>query len=139
MTLSIKIIISAAIALAIGFYALNNIDATNQALLLASYAAAGALGVLVTSFIKPDTSSSVNKASSQKGSGTPKSGRQTGEVKWFNGGKGFGFITCNNGDELFVHFRSIRKGSARLAPGKSVEFSVITGKKGEEADDVLVI
>ncbi|RZV49564.1 MAG: cold shock domain-containing protein, partial [Pseudomonadales bacterium] len=40
--------------------------------------------------------------------------RMQGEVKWFNGGKGFGFISADNGQEYFVHFRSVRKDSARL-------------------------
>ncbi len=68
-----------------------------------------------------------------------KGGRQQGEVKWFNGGKGFGFINCDNGDEIFVHFRSVRKDSPRLSPGKRVEFMVVAGAKGQEADDVEVI
>lgn len=65
--------------------------------------------------------------------------RQQGEVKWFNGGKGFGFISADSGQEYFVHFRSVRKDSARLHPGNRVEFSLVKGKKGDEADDVLVI
>ena len=68
-----------------------------------------------------------------------KGGKRTGEVKWFNGGKGFGFISCDSGDEIFVHFRSVQKGSPRLAPGKRVEFLVVEGKKGAEADQVVVV
>lgn len=64
--------------------------------------------------------------------------RQSGSVKWFNGAKGFGFISCENGEEIFVHFRSVRKDSPRLSPGKRVEFVIIEGKKGPEADDVSV-
>lgn len=67
------------------------------------------------------------------------SGRQQGQVKWFNGNKGFGFITCDNGQELFVHFRSVQKRSKRLSPGKQVEFTIVEGKKGPEAEDVVVI
>jgi len=70
---------------------------------------------------------------------TSSKGRQQGDVKWFNGSKGFGFISCDNGEEIFVHFRSVRKDSARLGPGKRVEFSVVEGKKGREAEDVTVI
>jgi CspA family cold shock protein len=66
-------------------------------------------------------------------------GRQQGDVKWFNGSKGFGFISCDDGEEIFVHFRSLRKDSARLGPGKRVEFVVVDGKKGREAEDVTVI
>ena len=65
--------------------------------------------------------------------------RETGSVKWFNGNKGFGFITCENGDEIFVHFRSVRKDSKRLTPGSPVEFDIVEGKKGFEAEDVVVL
>lgn len=68
-----------------------------------------------------------------------KNGQQQGEVKWFNGGKGFGFITCENGDEIFVHFRSVQKDSARLSPGKRVEFTIGQGQKGAEAENVRVL
>lgn len=66
-------------------------------------------------------------------------GRELGTVKWFNGGKGFGFITRSNGEEIFVHFRSLQKGSRRLAPGQTVEFAVSQGEKGPEASDVVVV
>lgn len=68
--------------------------------------------------------------------------RQTGTVKWFNMNKGFGFIIREaEGDEIFVHFRNIRSqnGRRRLFEGQKVEFSVIEGKKGPQADDVVVI
>lgn len=68
-----------------------------------------------------------------------RSDRQTGEVKWFNGSKGFGFISYGNDSEIFVHFRSVQSGSRRLSPGKAVEFTIGEGKKGAEAVDVLVI
>ena len=68
-----------------------------------------------------------------------KARRETGVVKWFNNGKGFGFITRDNGEEIFVHFRSLTKGSRRLAPGKNVEFNVEQGEKGPEAVDVDVL
>lgn len=90
--------------------------------------------VLLTSF---NPSISNNQNASKKTSSSK--GRQHGEVKWFNGSKGFGFITCDNGDEIFVHFRSVQKDSRRLSPGKRVEFSVVQGKKGAEADAVIVI
>lgn len=66
-------------------------------------------------------------------------GREAGTVKWFNGGKGFGFITRENGEEIFVHFRSVQKDSRRLAPGLNVEFAVTEGAKGPEASDVTVV
>ena len=67
------------------------------------------------------------------------SNRKIGTVKWFSGSKGFGFIICNNGEELFVHFRSIKKGSKRLNPGSKVQYSIMYGEKGAEAKDVIVI
>lgn len=63
--------------------------------------------------------------------------RETGQVKWFNASKGFGFITRDNGDDIFVHFRSIRGDGHRvLRDGQRVEFSVSMGEKGLQADDV---
>ena len=60
-------------------------------------------------------------------------------VKWFNGGKGYGFIKRNSGEEIFVHFRALQKDSRRLAPGLEVEFEVIEGEKGPEASNVIVL
>lgn len=68
------------------------------------------------------------------------SDRVTGTVKWFNNAKGFGFITRNEGDDVFVHFRSIRgDGYRTLDEGQSVEFSVIEGPKGLQAEDVMKV
>ena len=66
-------------------------------------------------------------------------GREMGNVKWFSGSKGFGFITRDNGEEIFVHFRSLQKDSKRLSPGLDVEYAVVDGDKGPEAADVKVI
>jgi cold shock protein len=66
--------------------------------------------------------------------------RETGQVKWFNASKGFGFITRDNGEDIFVHFRSIRgEGHRVLKDGQRVEFSVSTGDKGLQADDVTAV
>lgn len=66
------------------------------------------------------------------------SDRIQGIVKWFNNAKGFGFITRDNGDDVFVHFRSIRgEGYRTLTQGQSVEFELIEGPKGLLAEDVL--
>ena len=63
--------------------------------------------------------------------------RESGSVKWFNANKGFGFITRDSGDDVFVHFRSIRgKGHRVLHDGQRVEFAVSEGDKGLQADDV---
>lgn len=66
-------------------------------------------------------------------------GRESGTVKWFNGTKGYGFITRESGDDVFVHYRSIRgKGHRSLVEGQAVFFSVSDGDKGLQADDVSV-
>ena len=65
--------------------------------------------------------------------------RVQGTVKWFNNGKGFGFITREEGDDdVFVHFRSIQgDGYRTLNEGQNVEFKLVEGPKGLQAEDVL--
>ena len=64
-------------------------------------------------------------------------GQEIGTVKWFNAAKGFGFITRENGDDVFVHFRSIQgKGHRSLGEGQRVVFSIAEGDKGLQAVDV---
>lgn len=66
--------------------------------------------------------------------------RTTGTVKWFNGDKGFGFISQENGDDLFVHFSEIQSDGYRsLDEGASVEFEITQGQKGLQASAVKVI
>lgn len=66
--------------------------------------------------------------------------REMGEVKWFNVNKGYGFITRDNGEDVFVHFRAIRgKGHRTLAEGQKVRYHVINNERGLQADDVTVI
>ena len=63
--------------------------------------------------------------------------RQTGTVKWFNDAKGFGFITPQEGPDLFVHFRSIEGGGFKsLQEGQKVSFVAVKGQKGMQADQV---
>lgn len=65
------------------------------------------------------------------------SSRHTGKVKWFSDEKGFGFITSDKGDDLFVHFRAIQSsGFKTLKEGQRVTFSAVQGAKGLQADDV---
>ncbi len=65
--------------------------------------------------------------------------RETGTVKWFNVSKGFGFITRDVGDDIFVHFRSIRgQGHRSLRQGQRVRFTVRDGDKGLQAEDVSI-
>ena len=65
------------------------------------------------------------------------SDRQTGTVKWFNDAKGFGFITREEGPDVFVHFRAITGAGFRsLQEGQRVSFLVVQGQKGLQADEV---
>ena len=66
--------------------------------------------------------------------------REQGVVKWFNDTKGFGFIQRNGGDDVFVHFRAIRSdGHRSLRDGQRVEFTVVKGQKGFQAEDVSTL
>ncbi|GHE22355.1 cold-shock protein [Halomonas urumqiensis] len=66
--------------------------------------------------------------------------REIGEVKWFNVNKGYGFITRDSGEDVFVHFRAIRgRGHRTLAEGQKVRYYVIENERGLQADDVTVI
>ena len=63
--------------------------------------------------------------------------RETGIVKWFNAAKGYGFIERDQGDDLFVHFSAIvGEGYRTLDEGQRVEFTVVDGPKGLQAQDV---
>jgi CspA family cold shock protein len=65
------------------------------------------------------------------------SDRQVGTVKWFNDAKGFGFISRENGEDVFVHFRSIQgTGFKTLKEGQQVSFVLVKGQKGMQADEV---
>jgi CspA family cold shock protein len=69
------------------------------------------------------------------------SGRVNGTVKWFNNAKGFGFISREESeDDVFVHFRSIQGDAYRtLDEGQLVEFTLVEGPKGLQAEDVSKI
>ena len=63
--------------------------------------------------------------------------RETGTVKWFNDAKGFGFISREDGEDVFVHFRAIEmQGFKSLKEGQRVSFTVVQGQKGLQADAV---
>lgn len=66
--------------------------------------------------------------------------RETGTVKWFNTTKGFGFISRDSGEDIFIHFRAIRgEGHRILYEGQRVEYNVLEQEKGLQAEDVVVI
>ena len=66
--------------------------------------------------------------------------KQSGSVKWFNAGKGYGFITTGNSDDVFVHFKAILgEGYKSLNEGDAVEFDVEQGPKGLQAANVSVV
>jgi cold shock protein len=63
--------------------------------------------------------------------------RTTGTVKWFNEAKGFGFITTEGGEDVFVHYSAIQgNGFRTLAEGATVQFDVTNGPKGLQATNV---
>ncbi|WP_144923488.1 MULTISPECIES: cold-shock protein [unclassified Pseudomonas] len=64
--------------------------------------------------------------------------RETGNVKWFNDAKGYGFIQREGGADVFVHYRAIRgEGHRSLTEGQQVEYAVVQGQKGLQAEDVV--
>ncbi|MEK1907607.1 MAG: cold-shock protein [Pseudomonas sp.] len=92
------------------------------------------LGVLLHLAINVEPRSQQERAPLNRDLGN----RETGTVKWFNTSKGFGFISRDTGDDIFVHFRAIRgEGHRVLIEGQRVEFSVMNRDKGLQAEDVI--
>lgn len=64
----------------------------------------------------------------------------TGTVKWFNSTKGFGFITGEDGKDVFAHFSKINsEGYKTLEEGQKVSYDVVDGEKGPQAENITVI
>lgn len=63
----------------------------------------------------------------------------TGKVKWYDDDKGFGFLTRDDGGEVFVHSSALPAGVASLKPGQRVEFGVVEGRKGQQALSVRTL
>ncbi len=66
--------------------------------------------------------------------------REVGTVKWFHNGKGYGFITRDGGEDVFVHYSEIQSdGFKKLIEGQKVEFTVEEGDKGLHATEVITL
>ncbi|GAA2386966.1 cold-shock protein CspA [Catellatospora methionotrophica] len=63
----------------------------------------------------------------------------TGRVKWYDTEKGFGFLTRDEGGDVFVHKAALPEGAGELKPGQKVEFGVAAGRKGDQALQVKLI
>ena len=93
---------------------------------------------LITALVSTNAQSKKQTNNVQIAANSDKS-RESGTVKWFNTSKGFGFITRDSGDDVFVHFRSIRgQGHRTLFEGQRVEFNITEGEKGLQAEDVAI-
>jgi len=65
---------------------------------------------------------------------------EKGKIKWFSDAKGYGFIEREEGEDVFVHFSAISgDGFRTLAEGQEVEFDVVQGQKGPQAENVTVV
>jgi CspA family cold shock protein len=146
MSLIVKLIISLVIAvIAATLTTILRSGGTPDLLLLAMFCLATAATTLIVggpASSAPSTSANqpakpAPKKAAQRASATDNAGREEGQVKWFNVSKGFGFITKDDGEEIFVHFRSIRgEGRRGLRDGQRVSFVVAQSDKGPQAEDV---
>lgn len=145
MSLIVKLIISLVIAIvASTVTTLLQDGSIPDLLLLAAFSIATVATALLVS---PSASTSAEGSASKpaktrtqepaRHTAADDSAREQGEVKWFNVSKGFGFITKDDGEEIFVHFRSIRgEGRRALRDGQRVSFVVAQSDKGPQAEDV---
>lgn len=134
--LSISLIITAiASALTTTLLAGETISFLDMRLTLAFFVATVATAILVGSMAAPSRAAPAKSTFPSESDDTD---REIGTVKWFNVSKGFGFIVREDGEEIFVHFRSIRgEGRRSLRDGQSVSFVVTQSDKGPQAEDVI--
>lgn len=103
--------------------------------LAGSIFATNPVGSKTSSPSRASSTSTTSSASSASGGD-----RETGTVKWFNVRKGYGFITRDQGEDIFVHFRNIEgKGRRAILEGERVSFIVTDGDKGLQADNVAPV
>ena len=126
-------VITSTIATVISSVALENINSGELTILVVLFFSAS----IVTALAVANKKTKSTSQSKQPASVSINKSRESGVVKWFNTNKGFGFITRDNGDDVFVHFRSIRgQGHRTLIEGQRVEFNISKGDKGLQAEDV---
>jgi CspA family cold shock protein len=142
MSLSIKIIVSLVIAAVVSSATtlLQGNPLPDLPLLLAFCIATVSTVLLVSLPASKSATTATEKIPAAATSRKSDSPREFGKVKWFNVSKGFGFIVKDDGEEIFVHFRSIRgEGRRGLRDGQRVSFVVADSEKGEkgpQAEDV---
>lgn len=156
MTFAIRIVLALVVAIVAAFI-VAYLDGPEGTLFNIPLVVVIAIGTLITAFISPLLGGAAAPSSARPPTpvqtqrqkpeklrdatpGSVAGPREQGTVKWFNFNKGFGFITRENGEDIFVHFRSIRgKGRKSLPEGQRVEFVVTQGDKGLQAEDVEII
>lgn len=107
------------------------------------YFAVTLVAVYIGAMLSRDTSSTANESydsGAESSADEDDDDRELGTVKWFNSSKGFGFLTMDNGDDVFVHYRAIRgRGRRFLIEGQKVRFHVTEGEKGKQAENVSIV
>ena len=130
-----------AIIIAIATAAIFNLQ-QGEAIFQPATAIAFSVATLITLFISRLGSGSAKPGAKKPAKPAKKAGKgnEEGTVKWFNASKGFGFITRDNGEDIFVHQRSLADSNRRsLRQGQRVSFGIVDSEKGPQAADVDVV